>query len=101
MSLRSLQRIPRVGKLAREGTVYSEHLKNPKNADRHMTSIVRSSNGEKQPWRRIEINLLRMSIEIGRRAEEGAGEHLEIPRKRRRTAGIDNRVGELKDLKRN
>ncbi|MBN3283317.1 ATS3 metalloproteinase, partial [Polyodon spathula] len=50
----SLQRIPREGKLEIEGTVYLDHLKTSKNADWRMVSIVKSSNREKQPWRRTE-----------------------------------------------
>ena len=59
--------MPMVGKLEHEGTVNSEHLKNPKNAVRHMTSMAMMSKGLKNLDRRIETKRLRILVESGER----------------------------------
>ncbi|MGH0117238.1 UNVERIFIED_CONTAM: hypothetical protein FKN15_046159 [Acipenser sinensis] len=95
----SLEQMPREGKLERDGTVYLEHLRYPKNAIKHIVSMRRSSKGLKQPFRKIDMRE-RISEEMGSRVREVGAELLDMLQSVRRTAGMARRIGEDTNMRR-
>ncbi|MGH0174234.1 UNVERIFIED_CONTAM: hypothetical protein FKN15_069177 [Acipenser sinensis] len=88
----------REGKVERDGSVYSVHLRNPKKAVKHMTSMRRSK-GLKKPFRKIDMSNNRISKDKGSRDGEVGGELLDMPRSIRQIAGMARRIGEDTDTR--
>lgn len=89
-----MEQMPREGKLERDGTLYLEHLRNPKKAVKHMTSMRILSKGLKQSFHKIDMS------NMGSRDEEVGGELLDMPQSVRRIAGMARRIGENTDMRR-